>query len=170
MVVDAKDSLLGALTSHYGELLRHLTRKLGNAASAKDAVQDTYLRLQHVPSDTQVHSARAYVFRVANNVAIDHLRSETSRARYFSSAEPADQVLDAPLPDKIIDYRQRLTILEQTIAELPEKCREVFLMHKFDGRGHADIARELNISRSMVEKHVMKALAHCRDRMSDLLD
>lgn len=170
MVVDVKNSLLSALTLHYGELVGHLTRKLGNAASAKDAAQDTYLRLQHVPAEIPIRSPRAYIFRVANNVAIDYLRSETSRARYFTSAEIPERALDAPLADKVIDYRQRLAILEQAVAELPDKCREVFLMHKFDGFSHAEIAKELNISRSMVEKHVMKALAHCRDRMADFLD
>ncbi|PYE86501.1 sigma-70 family RNA polymerase sigma factor [Phyllobacterium leguminum] len=170
MVTDEKSPLLHMLTLHYADLVRHLTRKLGSAASARDVVQDTYLRLQHLPAETPVHSPRAYIFRVANNIAVDHLRSEASRARYFTSALAPDQALDEPPADSVIDYRQRLEILEKAVAELPDRCREVFLMHKFDGLSHMEIAGELGISRSMVEKHIMKALSHCRDRMADLLD
>ncbi|MBA8879009.1 sigma-70 family RNA polymerase sigma factor [Phyllobacterium myrsinacearum] len=170
MVAEDRPSLLHILTLHYSDLVRHLTRKLGSAASAKDVAQDTYLRLQHVSPDTHVQSPRAYVFRIADNIAVDHLRSEASRARYITSSEVPDQAVDEPLPDRVIDYRQRLTILEQAIAELPPKCREVFLMHKYDDLTHVEIASELGISRSMVEKHVMKALAHCRSRLGDLLD
>ncbi|GGB02886.1 RNA polymerase sigma factor [Brucella endophytica] len=170
MVTDEKSPLLHMLTLHYADLVRHLTKKLGNAASARDVAQDTYLRLRHLPAETLVLSPRAYIFRVANNIAVDYLRAETSRARYFTAENGHDQPLDEPLPDSVIDYRQRLKILEQAVDELPDKCREVFLMHKFDGLSHAEIANALGISRSMVEKHIMKALSHCRDRMAGLLD
>ncbi|MGH6860328.1 MAG: sigma-70 family RNA polymerase sigma factor [Phyllobacterium sp.] len=170
MVVDTETSLLHVLTLHYDELVRHLTRKLGNAVVATDVAQDTYLRLQSVPAGIDIQSPRAFIFRVADNLAIDHLRKEASRARYFTTEQIPERAMDAPLQDRVLDYRQRLALLEQAIAELPPKCRETFLMHKYDGLSHAEIARELHISRSMVEKHIMKALAHCRDRLSSVLD
>ncbi|MNL68404.1 putative RNA polymerase sigma factor FecI [compost metagenome] len=72
--------------------------------------------------------------------------------------------------DRVIDYRQRLAALERVIADLPSRQREVFLMHKFDGLSHSEIAAELGITRSAVEKLIMKALAACRDRLDGLLD
>jgi RNA polymerase sigma factor (sigma-70 family) len=170
MVADTRSSLLDMLTLHYGELVKHLTRTLGSASAATDVAQDTYLRLQNVPAGMDIQSPRAFVFRVANNLAIDHLRKEASRARYFTSTDIPDRATDAPLQDRVLDFRQRLVLLEQAIAELPPKCREAFLMHKYDGLSHTEIAKELHISRSMVEKHIMKALAHCRDRLSNFLD
>jgi DNA-directed RNA polymerase specialized sigma24 family protein len=46
----------------------------------------------------------------------------------------------------------------------------VFLLHKFEGLSHADIATRLGISKNMVEKHIIKALAHCRDRLHHAME
>lgn len=67
--------------------------------------------------------------------------------------------------DAALERRERLRLLAHAIAELPPRRREVFLLHKIDGLSHSQVAERLGISRSKVEKHVMKALAHCRDRL-----
>lgn len=163
--------LLSAFTRHYEALLSHVSRRIGNPAVASDVVQDTFLRIQASVPATEVASPTAYLFRVADNLAIDHLRQETARARHFSPDADYEAVAaPEPSPEHALDYKQRLQRLEAAIAELPPKCREVFLLHKFDGLSHGEIAEQLGISRSMVEKHVMKALAHCRDRLAGLLD
>lgn len=163
--------LLNAFARHYDELVRRVTRRVGNRAAASDVVQDTFLRLYAAPLTSDIASPASYLFRVADNLAIDHMRQEASRARVVA-VDPDHESVPAsePSPEQALDYKQRLAVLEAAIAELPPKCREVFLLHKFDGLSHGEIGERLGISRSMVEKHVMKALAHCRDRLADLLD
>lgn len=107
---------------------------------------------------------------MADNLALDHIRGQRSRGHYFAQEETFDSADEAPSPESTVDYRQRLARLEQAVSELPDRQRQVFLMHKFDGMSHAEIAAELGITRSAVEKLVMKALAHCRDRLGDLID
>lgn len=167
MAAKDRSLLLDALAIHYAELVRHLVRRLGSASSAADVAQDMFLRLRQLPEGTRPRSPRAYLFRVADNLAIDRLRAEASRARYLVADDGVDRPDAAPGPERVLDARQRLRALERAVAELPPRCREVFLLHKIDGLGHAEIARRLGISRSMVEKHVMRALAHCRDRLAD---
>ncbi|MBX8814512.1 RNA polymerase sigma factor, partial [Ochrobactrum sp. MR34] len=53
---------------------------------------------------------------------------------------------------------------------LPPRQRDVFLMHKFDGLSHTEIAQKLGITRSGVEKLIMKALAHCREHLGKHLE
>jgi RNA polymerase sigma factor (sigma-70 family) len=156
--------------SGYTELLRHVTRRLGRDADAGDVVQDTFLRIQRIPAGAEIQNTRSYLYRMADNLALDYLRTRQSRQRYFSTEEFADPADESPSPESIVDYRQRLARLEQAIAELPPRQKEVFLLHKFDGLSHAEIAEQLGISRSAVEKLVMKALAHCRDRLGDPID
>lgn len=163
--------LLSAFARHYDDLLRHVVRRIGNPTLARDVVQDTFLRIQASSPAGEVASPAAYLFRVADNLAIDHLRQEAARARFLSPAPEHEAVAaPEPSPEHALDYKQRLNALDAAIAELPPKCREVFLLHKYDGLSHGEIAVRLGISRSMVEKHVMKALAHCRDRLAGLLD
>lgn len=163
--------LLSAFARHYDELLRHVTRRIGNPVAASDVVQDTFLRIHACAPTAEIASPAAYLFRVADNIAIDHLRHEAVRTRQISAdAELEGVAASEPSPERILDYKQRLRALNAAVAELPPKCREVFLLHKFDGLNHGEIAERLGISRSMVEKHVMKALVHCRSRLADLLD
>ncbi|MFG1477309.1 sigma-70 family RNA polymerase sigma factor [Xanthobacter sp. V4C-4] len=162
---------MSAFARHYDELLRHVVRRIGNPTLARDVVQDTFLRIHASAPAGEVASPTAYLFRVADNLAIDHLRQEAARARFAApEAEHDTAAAPEPSPEQALDYKQRLDALDAAIAELPPKCRDVFLLHKFDGLSHGEIAARLGISRSMVEKHMMKALAHCRDRLADLMD
>lgn len=166
MAGNDRTSLVRLLVSHYSELTRHLSRRLGSPQCASDVVHDTYLRLQGLKAVPDMDNPRAYLFRMADNLAIDRLRAQGREGRRRDGEEVlAVQPSETPDAEASADYRQRLRLLARAVDELPPRCREVFLMHKMDGLGHAEIARRLGISRSAVEKHVMRALAHCRDRL-----
>lgn len=170
MVNSKKNAIVQVLLDSYSDLLRHLSRRLGGSVDASDVVQDTFLRIQKISADTEIRNLRAYVFRTAENVAIDHLRGQKSRSRYIADGDLPDTQDDRVSAEQAVDYRQRMATLERAVAGLPHRQRQVFLMHKFDGLSHSQIAHELGISRSAVEKLVMKALATCRDAVGDLLN
>jgi RNA polymerase sigma-70 factor (ECF subfamily) len=65
--------------------------------------------------------------------------------------------------------QQKLAILRGVIDELPPRCRQVFALHNIHGMSYSEIAKDLGISESGVEKHIMKGLQHCRKRMKNLL-
>ena len=67
-----------------------------------------------------------------------------------------------------VDARQRLRAFAETIAALPPRCREAFVLSRFEGLANGEIAGRLGISRNMVEKHVMRALLACRATRSRL--
>lgn len=81
-----------------------------------------------------------------------------------------DLASTSPHQDDIVDAKERVQLLYEAIKDLPPKCRQVFLLYKFEELPHAEIARRLGISKNMVEKHVMKAMAHCRRRVEDPRD
>lgn len=163
-------SLIQVLSESYGELVGYLTRRLGGRSEAEDAFQDTFLKAQGMVSAPEIANPRAYIFRIAENVATDRLRSRMAQKRYVSTDDIPDAPADIASAEQIVDYRQRLERLEAIIDGLPARQRQVFLMHKFDGMSHAEIAHELGISRSGVEKLIMKALSTCRQKMDDLID
>jgi RNA polymerase sigma-70 factor (ECF subfamily) len=158
--------LLAALAACYEDLKAFLARKYGCPLLAEEVVQETWLRVRRLSQPPAVEHPRAYLFKMAANLAVDHLRSEKSCTRHIS-AEPVPEDVSSgmPLPETVIDYQQRLAILRKAVDELPPRCREVFLLHKFEGLSHAEIAGRLGISRNMVEKHIIRGLAHCRDRL-----
>lgn len=170
MAGDKKKGIFEGFAGSYEELLRHVSKRFGKRADADDVLQDTFLRAHGIHAGADIKNPRSYLYRMADNLARDHIRAANVRGRYMESVEPPDVMDEAPSPERVVDYRQRLALLEKAIAELPDRQREVFLMHKFDGLSHGEIARELGITKSAVEKLVMKALAHCRDRLGDLID
>lgn len=161
-----ESNLLSTFGSCYEDLKAFLTRKFGCPDLAADVAQETWLRAQRVKGLTGVNNPRAYLFKMAANLAFDALRADRARMRHTSAEPiPGDIPSDMPLPDRIVDYQQRLEILRKAVDELPPRCREVFRLHKFKGLSHAEIAVRLDISKNMVEKHIIRGLTHCRDRL-----
>ncbi len=167
---DDPKGVFRALIESYGDLSRRLNRRLARSIDAQDVLHETWLKLARTAVLPDVANPKAYVSHIAGNLAIDHVRAQRVRDRYFSAVEFHEIPADAPSTERIVDYRQRVARLEAIIRELPGRQREVFLLHKFDGLSHSEISERLGISRSAVEKLVMKALASCRDGLGDLLD
>lgn len=166
MAESDRSSLLSLLLHHYGEITDYLTRRLGSVSAAQDVAQDAYVRLRDAATVPEVLNARSYLYRLADNLALDHLRATSRRDRREVRVDAAiDRAAEQPDAESALEYKQRLALLARAVDDLPPRCREVFLLHKVEGLSHGEIARRLGISRSMVEKHVMKALAHCRDRV-----
>jgi RNA polymerase sigma-70 factor (ECF subfamily) len=66
-----------------------------------------------------------------------------------------------------LDQGQRLDMLKRALAELSPLCRDSFMLRKLEGLSHPEIAERLGISRSLVEKHIVNAMKHCRLRLRD---
>jgi RNA polymerase sigma factor (sigma-70 family) len=151
-----------------GELLRFLTAKLGCREQAADVVQDTFLRVRGVKDLAAVVQPRAFLYKTALNLTVDLFRRQRIRDERTTQLDATEDVPSAaPRQDDAVEAKERVHLLHDAITELPPKCRQVFLLHKFMHLPHAEIAGRLGISKNMVEKHVMKAMAHCRRRVED---
>jgi RNA polymerase sigma factor (sigma-70 family) len=151
-----------------GELLRFLTAKLGCREQAADVVQDTFLRIRGVKDLGAVVQPRAFLYKTALNLTVDLFRRQRIRDERTTHLDAIEDVPSAvPRQDDAVEAKERVHLLYDAISELPPKCRQVFLLHKFMNLPHAEIAGRLGISKNMVEKHVMKAMAHCRRRVED---
>ena len=154
---------------YYGELSKFLTQKLRSEHEAADVAQDAYVRMLCLEHPEEIRHPRAFLYRTASNLAVDSLRRQQVRLKGVGEASAIEQIpsLESS-PEDVADARERLEILRQAIADLPPKCRTVFLLHKFENLSHAEIAARFGISKNMVEKHIIKAMAHCRKRMEKL--
>lgn len=148
------------------DLLQFLTYKVRCAETAADLTQETYLRIaQHQKLDG-IENIRAYLFRIANNLAIDHLRSRTRQPQHETELILEDLVCPQPKPETVCADSQQLAFLEQAIYELPEKCRTVFLMCRVEGKSYREISLELGISTRTVESHIRNALAQLQKKFA----
>ena len=153
---------------YYAELLAFLTRKLGSRDQALDVTQETYLRILTKTPSYPILKPKAFLYRTAINLSIDIFRKQQRQTHVSLESEDVQHFLAVPSDQETtLETKKQALRLCQAIGELPAKCRHVFLLHKFQGRTHAEIANQFGISKNMVEKHVMKAMANCRRRLEE---
>lgn len=138
------------------DLRFYLRRTLRREDDADEIAQEAMLRIWNARASVSMDSARPLLFRIAANLAIDRLR-ERQRWRFTDideTPEPAETVS----AERTLAAREELGIVAAAIAALPDNCRTAFVLSRIDGKKHAEIAAEMGISKSMVEKHVAEAV------------
>ena len=150
------------MENYYRELVGFLSARLGNAQAAEDVVHDAYVRVLERASDTPIEQPRAFLYRTALNLVIDGHRRNALRQSEPLEVLDNEERFAACSPHASHHQGQRLEMLERALAELPAACRDSFLLRKLEGLSHVQIAERLCISRSLVEKHIVNAMKHCR--------
>jgi RNA polymerase sigma factor (sigma-70 family) len=158
-------ALRDLLLTDYRGIDRQLTRRLGSADFASDVLQETYLRLEGMNDVGPVRSPKAYLFRIALNIANDRRRAENRRL----TVDEVDCLLDIPddRPDaaRVIEDRSELHLLKRAIAELPERRRLVLILSRIKDVPHREIAERLGVTVRTVEMDLKLALEHCAERL-----
>ncbi len=153
------------LENYYRELVSFLCARLGNRQAAEDVAHDAYTRVLERTADSDVEHPRAFLYRTALNLVIDgHRRGLLRRAEPLEVLD-SDERFFSPAPSQEMELRQRLELMQRALGELSKPCRDSFLLRKLEGLSHQEIAERLGISRSLVEKHIVNAMKHCRVRM-----
>lgn len=135
-------------------LLRYL-RAHGAGDSAEDLLHELWLRLTTNPPGP-IASPRNYLFRAATNLMIDRRRSEAQaqrREQQWSSITDrlSDAAVNDPGPERQMDGRRKLALVEAELAKLPPRALTVFRSHRIDGRTQRDIAASMGLSASTIE-------------------
>jgi len=146
-------------------LHRHVAALLGSWADAEDIVQETCSRLLRVADLEHVENrARAYMFRIATNLAYDrHRRPREQSLDDLGDAAPNLSLLEGP--DTILDMERAMETLCRTLLQLKPRCRQVFLLRSAEGLSYEAIAERLNTSKRTVEREMKHALDTCQRRL-----
>lgn len=151
---------------YYRELLNFCARSLKNRESAADLVQETYARLLTLGRRGEpVTDPRAFLYRTARNLIVDeHRRNAVRVAEPLGDLAEAEWPQAAPgdQPEEAAAYAQYVRDILATIETLPPRCQEAFVLNRFEGLSHQEVAERMGISRNMVAQHIMRALLACK--------
>jgi RNA polymerase sigma factor (sigma-70 family) len=137
-------------------LLRFL-RARGAGDAAEDLLQELWIKAS-AGAAGPIRDPLPYLYRTAANLMLDRRRSELRQARREEDyAGPADERSDEPSPDRRLESRQDLKAAEAALAALGERSVHIFRRFRLEGAGQQQIADELGISLSGVEKHLQRA-------------
>lgn len=146
--------------------LRDQIARMTRRDDAEDLLHDAWLGLAE--RQTVADNPAALLVRSAANRGVDAYRRE----RRFGVPMPIELASEtirdrAPLQDETLIARHRLERMRGGVEQLSPRTRQIFLMHRLDGRKYREIAEDLGISQSAVEKHIAKAMLHLTDWMEN---
>ena len=129
-----------------------------DAQEAEDIVEDAFMKVwQRIDNGDNIENFRAYMYRSVRNECISFLRNKKEFVEFENIPE---------IDDETIDTSERDAKIWKAIEELPEKCREIFLLSKRDGLSNEEIAIEMGISVKTVKNQMTKAFSRLREALS----
>ena len=153
---------------HYGFICQAVFRVIPDQNLTEDLAQEVFFELWRKREQLQISSSlKAYLRRAAVNRSLNYIRdqklsfdAEEDQAPIASQQPTALQQLEA---DELQGY------IDQAIDQLPERCRIVFVLSRFEQMSYAEIAKNLDISPKTVENQISKALRLLRTALEPYL-
>ena len=143
---------------HEPALRAWLGRRRIAGLEVDDIVQETYAKLIAVEEVAGIGNIKNYMFQTAYSVLVSHVRrSKIVAFETVADLEQLGTTREVSPEDQVID-RDELNRLARAIATLPGKIRDVFVLRRINGLSQRDVARELGLSESTVEKHMSRGI------------
>lgn len=154
-------NLESVYAKHQSELQLHLARIVDCPEIAAELVQEVFIIFSKEIQRQKIDHPRGFLFRTAKNLAYDHIKHRKVTEKYINTTSllPSEE---APSAEHQALVEEKLLIFSAIVDELPERVREAFILNRVYGMTYAEIAVELNISDSAVEKLISRALLYYR--------
>lgn len=156
-----------SLTSIFLSIRGSLARAIAGIVPPKeieDIVQETYVRVCQAKCQDGIRSPRKFLYKTAKNLALDHCKRSETRLCSSLDAEDAFDAGTSHASDKTFEQvtsNEEFSLFCEAVRHLPVQCRRVFVLKKVYGFTQREIADELNIEESTVEKHIALGVKRC---------
>jgi RNA polymerase sigma factor (sigma-70 family) len=150
--------------------ITRLVSRIVPPKEVEDILQDTYVRLCQVQHPDQIRHPRSFILRTARNLAFDHVKRSEYRLRdtwdeeSFTGVGNRDAQRDETFASVVSN--EEFALFCDSVRHLPIQCRRVFVLKKVYGYSQAEIAQELDLSQSTVEKHIALGIKRCSHFMT----
>lgn len=144
---------------YYIPLCRYAESIIGNREDAQEIVEDLFYYLWQKRKELNIfQSIKNYLYISVRNRCLQYYRSK----RYYATPQEIRSEFGnspaSPSPEEEIEYKELQRLMEKRLAILPERCQQIYDMHRNQGMKYADIATALGISIKTVEANISKAL------------
>lgn len=148
---------------YYDDLVNYISYRFGDRQFAQEVVQEACIRIlkKTIQSD-EIQSPMAFLRTICLRVAIDFYRKEKHNQEWVDSLQESQDYARShgnmlTSPELQFVKKQREQILLKTIQQLPENCRDIFILTQLHHYPQHEVAEQLNLSRSMVARYLAKA-------------
>lgn len=171
LMQEIKADNMFAFDALYGKYSRKLYRFgysiLKSKEDSENLIQDVFLNLWENRHKVEKNaSIQSYVFTIAYNSAISILRKKTKDFQFVEYLKSLQEITEEPANVEL-EYNELTAKLDMIINELPQRQKEVYLLHKVEGLKYNVIAEQLHISVNTIENHMSRALKTIREKLGD---
>ena len=149
---------------HLSELTRYIARTFGaGPPDPEDVVQEAFAQFAALENPHAVENPRAFLYRSAHNLVVDHHRRRLVRNRFAREQAPAAgaETSDDRDAERVLSARQRLSIVERAIRDMEPRRRTVFVLNRIHELSYAEISRRLRMPETTVKRLVAAAIVEC---------
>lgn len=165
---DASRAMARAAEPLRQKLGAYFRRRIPDPSEAEDLVQDVFARIVTRDSTEPVEHLSGYVFQTAASVLADRARRRFARkAEAHTVFDPNQHGEEDFDPGRILTGKEDLRAAIASLLSLPERTRTVFVLHRLEGLRYKEIAVQLGVSTSAVEKHMFRAVQHLNSISED---
>jgi RNA polymerase sigma-70 factor, ECF subfamily len=134
---------------------------------AENIVQDVYLNLWEKKNEIKTKaSVRSYIFTIVYNSSVSVLRKKSRESQYSEYLKSIQNLEQSPV-DMELEYNELNNKFNEVKEQLPERQREIYKLHRFEGLKYQEIADKMNISVNTVENHMSRALKTIREKIGN---
>ena len=152
---------------YYKPMLSYALSLLRSQADAEEIVQDIFFMLWKNSQRLEIHTSfSAYLFKAVHNNCLQLIKKEKRKLDYQMMQQLKGEY-DTSNPGEILQYNELSKRINNAIEELPENCRTIFKLSRFQGMKYSEIAEQLAINIKTVEANMTKALKYLRSHIDE---
>lgn len=161
---NSDESIFNAFKRYKSALKYFISSYVVNSQDVDDVCQETFLRTYKSSLDSEVLKPKSFMFRVAKNLIVsDFRKASTQLNEYVEDIDLVDSTLELDDLENNVLAQEKLGIMCEAIAGLPNKCRQAVVMRKVYGLSTKDIAKRMGISTTTVSNYITKGMCAYND-------
>lgn len=149
----------------YDALFRYSLYITRDREASSDITQDVFVKLWQIRDTIDPgRSLKSLLYQMARNYSLNH---ERQRKRHAADELTEDHPASGhhPLNDEILDADELGRRLNEWIEDMPDRRREAFMLSRYEGMSHEEIATLMNLAPKTVNNHIVLALQHLRQKV-----
>jgi RNA polymerase sigma-70 factor (ECF subfamily) len=158
-----------AYRQYWPELCAYVRKTFGaGPPEPEEVAQGAFAKFAALDA-AEVANPRAFLYRTAHNIVLDHRRREAVRARLSLEVAVLDFGGETANADgeRVLSGKERLAIVDATVRSMEPRRRKVLIMHAIHGLNYTDIARRMGVSPTRVTQLFAEAVALCNAALRD---
>ena len=153
--------------THSKGLRNFLIAKFGDPSEAEDLVQDAFIKLWDNCGKVEFSKAKSYVFTVAVNLGISLRRHDQVKFKHHGIIAGYSKGYTNETPEFEMESQEFMETFKKSIASLPDRQREVFLLSRIEKKTYREIAELSGVSVKAIEKLMGKALKKMKEQLGN---